>query len=140
LSIGKTTEMFLIGKRKTLQKNLFKTEEKQSKRRWRLGGGFVSNSLNRTTSFALHLIVREKLGEPEVAAPWTFAEIFSGRGKVDLLLILFRLLTMQCKLAFTKGFILYTPQKCLCYGNSPKKCSNALFCTVPDNVAYCSAS
>ena len=52
-------------------------------------------------------------------------KFFQGGGEVDLLLILFRLLAMQCNLTFTKGFILYTSQKnARRYSNSPKKCTS----------------
>jgi len=43
--------------------------------------------------------------------PWAYVEIFPGGGKVDILLILFRLLTMQHKWTYTKRFTLFTPQK-----------------------------
>jgi len=36
---------------------------------------------------------------------------FSQGGKVDILLIIFRFLTMQCKQTFTKRFSLSTPQR-----------------------------
>jgi len=44
---------------------------------------------------------------------WAFAEIFTRGGNLGILLILFRLLTMQCKLTFTKRFTFCSPQtKC----------------------------
>jgi len=42
---------------------------------------------------------------------------FSSGGKVEILLIVFRLLTMQCKLTFTKH-----KENALCYGNSHEMC------------------
>jgi len=36
---------------------------------------------------------------------------FSRGGNVDILLIVFKLLTMQCKWTFTKRFTLSTPQR-----------------------------
>jgi len=42
---------------------------------------------------------------------WASAEIFPGGGKVDILLILFRFLTMQCKWTYTKRFTLSAPQR-----------------------------
>jgi len=42
-----------------------------------------------------------------------FAEIFPEEGKAEILPILFRLLTMECKWTFTKRFNISTPQsKC----------------------------
>jgi len=46
--------------------------------------------------------------------------IFPGEGNVDILLILFRLLTMQCKRTFTKRFTLSTQKIAPFYGNSHK--------------------
>jgi len=42
---------------------------------------------------------------------WASAEIFPGGGNLDILLIIFKLLTMQCKWTFTKRFTLSTPQR-----------------------------
>jgi len=42
-------------------------------------------------------------------ATWASSEIFPGGGNVENLLIIFRLLTMQCKLTFTKCITLSTP-------------------------------
>jgi len=39
------------------------------------------------------------------------AEIFPEGGNVDILLIFFRLLSLQCKLMFTKRFTVSTPQR-----------------------------
>ena len=44
--------------------------------------------------------------------PWASAEIFPG-DNVEILLILFRLLTMTCKWTFTKRFTFSTPLACL---------------------------
>ena len=49
---------------------------------------------------------------PKSAHPWTSAEIFPGWGSVEILLILYRLLTMQCKWTFTKCFSLFTSLIC----------------------------
>jgi len=46
--------------------------------------------------------------------PLTSAEMFPGWGKVQILLIRYRLLTMPCKWTFTKRFTLSTP--CVCAG------------------------
>jgi len=59
---------------------------------------------------------------------WASAEIFPG-GNFDILLILFRLLTMHCKWTFIKRCTFSTPQKMpprppmLWQGNNHKKCS-----------------
>jgi len=53
------------------------------------------------------------------------AAIFPGGTESTILLILFRLLTMQRKRTSTKRFTLFTPQtKFPCYGNSCKKCAS----------------
>jgi len=44
--------------------------------------------------------------------PWTSADIFRGRGNVQVLFILYRLLTMACKWKFTKCFTLSTASVC----------------------------
>jgi len=55
---------------------------------------------------------------------WVSAEIFPGV-KVGILLILFRLLTMQCKWTFTKHFILSIPQrKCPKLRQQSQKCAS----------------
>jgi len=50
---------------------------------------------------------RELCGKPifsekQFNQAWGSAEIFPGKGKVDILLIFFRLLAMQCRWAYTK--------------------------------------
>jgi len=48
---------------------------------------------------------------------------FSRESNVDIWLIFFRLLTMQCKWTFTKRFILSTPQrKCRMLRQQSQKC------------------
>ena len=59
----------------------------------------------------------------EQSQAWAPSEFFPGGGKVDILLILFRLLSMQCTWTFTKRFTLSKPlRKCPIFGNSPKIC------------------
>jgi len=48
---------------------------------------------------------------------------FSRGGKVDILLVIFKLLTMQCKWTFTKRCTLSAPQNAQCFGNNYKKCA-----------------
>jgi len=56
---------------------------------------------------------------------WTSSEIFPGRGNVDIFLILFRLLTMHCKWAFTKRFpFLHYKENALRYSNNYKNCAS----------------
>jgi len=43
---------------------------------------------------------------------WAAADIFPGGGNVEILLVLFRLLTMQCKWTFTKRITLSSPLVC----------------------------
>ena len=43
--------------------------------------------------------------------PWASAEIFPWGCNVNVLLIIFRLLTLQCKRMFTKRFTVSTPQR-----------------------------
>jgi len=43
--------------------------------------------------------------------PWASAEMFPGWGNLNILLILFMLLTMQCKCTFIKRFILSSPKR-----------------------------
>jgi len=49
--------------------------------------------------------------EQLVLQAWTSAEIFPRGGKVEILLTLFRLLTMQYKWRYTKHFTFSTPQR-----------------------------
>jgi len=50
---------------------------------------------------------------------------FSRRGNVDILLVVFRLVTMQCKWTFTKLFTLSKPQrKCLMSRQQSQKCAS----------------
>ena len=57
--------------------------------------------------------------------PWASAEFFPRGGNFDILLILYRLLTMQCKGTFAKRFIFSTPQrKCLFLRQSHKSCTS----------------
>jgi len=51
--------------------------------------GFLSHKPNSRANF--------KLNVGKLPLPWASAEIFPGAGKVDILLVLFRLLTIQCK-------------------------------------------
>jgi len=61
---------------------------------------------------------------------WASAEIFPGGGKVDILLIIFRLLTMQCTWTFTKRFTLSTPQrKCPVLRQQSKRWQQRFFIT-----------
>jgi len=48
-------------------------------------------------------------------------EIFLGWGKVDMLLIIFKLLTLQSKWTFAKRFTVSTSQNASCFGNNHKK-------------------
>jgi len=55
----------------------------------------------------LHAIVwKQKLQKA-----WASAETFPGGGKVDISLILLRLLTVQRKCSYTKRFTFSTPQR-----------------------------
>jgi len=60
----------------------------------------------------LHLCVRLSFWELSEQGPyaWAPAENFPG-GNIDILLIFFKLLTMQCKWTLTKDFTLSTPQR-----------------------------
>jgi len=57
---------------------------------------------------ALQISASLKLNAAIMGARRNFSR---GGGKVDLLLTLFRLLTMQRKWTYTKGFTLSTPQR-----------------------------
>jgi len=60
---------------------------------------------------------------------------FSRGGQVDILFIIFMLLTMQCKWTFTKRFTISTPQKNdPSYGNN-KKCAS--LAAIPRTQVYC---
>jgi len=66
---------------------------------------------------------------------WASAEIFPGRSKSTFLLILFRLLTMQCKWTLTKLFDLPTPKtNALCWGSSPKNVLRWLQCFLSHSI------
>jgi len=51
-------------------------------------------------------------------------KFFQGGGKVDILLILFRFLTMQRKRPYTNALpLLHHKENAQCYGNACKQCS-----------------
>ena len=84
----------------------------------------VLTSLNllKLRSVVLLIAVIGKLSLEWCQAPflWASAVIFPG-GNVDILLILFRLLTMQCKRTFTKRFTLSSQKEIVpFYSNSNK--------------------
>jgi len=62
---------------------------------------------------------------PQAPFPLASAEIFPGGDNVDILLMLFRLKTMQCKRTFTQRFT-HSTQKEIApfYGNNHKKCTS----------------
>jgi len=91
----------------------------------RQGSSFLSRSCFAT----LLLYVAWHLCCSFSAACWTsitsVCSNFSRGAESTILLILFRLLTMQRKRTSTKRFTLFTPQtKFPCYGNSCKKCAS----------------
>ena len=62
-------------------------------------------------------------------------KIFQG-GNVDILLIIFKLLTMQYKWTFMKRFTVSTSQRNYpCYGNNHKKCAS--LAAIPRPQVYC---
>jgi len=57
--------------------------------------------------------------------PWASAEIFPAVCNIHIVLILFRLLTMQCNWMFTKVWQFpYHKQNTQCYSNSQKNCAS----------------
>jgi len=63
-------------------------------------------------------------------------KFFQEGGNVEILLILFRLLTMQCKWTFTKRFTLSTPQRqCPILRQESQKCTS--LAAIATSQVYC---
>ena len=82
--------------------------------------------------------LREKIACERFKYVLSTMGIFSRGDNVDLLLILFRLLTMQCKCTFTKHFTLSTPKKCHMLRPQSQKCASlaaiAKYIMIYDNL------
>jgi len=85
----------------------------------------ISLNLLKLRSAELRAAVIGTLSWAQAPYPLASAKIFARGGNVDILLILFRLLTMQCKRTFTKGFTHYKQKEIApFYGNSHKECTS----------------
>jgi len=78
---------------------------------------------------------------PQAPFLWASAEIFTGGINVDILLVLFRLLTTQCKRTLTKRFTLSTQKEIApLYGNCHKNAIRWQCCmqnTFGNSQVYC---